>query len=739
MEVIIVVILILSVYAFVKVREHEKHIRALQMELFHLRSQHALPDWQSGHTTGPMASHAQMQGSQPPPQPQMRPPMQPPIPSTNIELPLQSKRAAKASFNMENWVGRNVLGIAAAILVFTGLIFFGILTFQYIDETGKMIVMFLMSGIITATGLVLERKHPNVFTQILTGTGFGCIFISVLLSHVWLEKIGDVMAFGILLLWMIVSLLVSKKMDSLVLSIVTHLGMVISITLAFEMGMQEDKILIVVLYQLLSVVVIVAGNLLCFRKTYQLGLFLSLLMMLWGTIRLADVIAADPPAISGLFIAFFAIEFIGASVLSCLLELSTTRLSESKWFRFLHVGNKLLWLLAAYLLVDNLLGKNPEFPFWAAYAASMFLLLLHGMGTTWLTPRLKLNRAMESITVPLLSVTAGILLFSFYFENNTYSGGLHFIPVLPMLFLLSGVLYAGFLYSRQSIYKQTADVSLLADAGFMCIAGYAIIGKEGTLATSILYMLGILGILGVKIWRKKRTDAGGNIRALKLMGYLFTEISLLVIVGTLASPNRWLFLLILLNALNLALFATRFDNFKSLFRLMKINEALLMAASLPLIAFSEVDAFGHGLKLVLLVLLIGVILIRIKENSHADASLFDQVWTGLKITLLVLATIQGNSDVLEYAYVFSIICMLTALASIGIGLVTKAKFLRLYGLGVTLLFVLKMVTYDVSELNTLLRVIVFISGGLICFLISAFYNRLTKAEAVQGSNEISPR
>ena len=99
---------------------------------------------------------------------------------------------------------------------------------------------------------------------------------------------------------------------------------------------------------------------------------------------------------------------------------------------------------------------------------------------------------------------------------------------------------------------------------------------------------------------------------------------------------------------------------------------------------------------------------------------------GVKLTLLVLATVHGYTDWFANAYVLSLICMVTALICVIAGFVRRAGSLRLYGLVLTMVCVLKLVTWDVAGLETLLRILSLIGGGVICFAISAIYSYSVK-------------
>ncbi|MCL2055486.1 MAG: DUF2339 domain-containing protein [Oscillospiraceae bacterium] len=112
----------------------------------------------------------------------------------------------------------------------------------------------------------------------------------------------------------------------------------------------------------------------------------------------------------------------------------------------------------------------------------------------------------------------------------------------------------------------------------------------------------------------------------------------------------------------------------------------------------------------------------IREESHP----FLQIYSGLKLTVLTLCTVHGFTSWLQNGYAVSIIIMITGLASVLAGFRFKAKILRVYGLVITMLCVIKLVTADVSGLSTPMRVVALISGGLICFGINAAYNYAVK-------------
>ena len=101
-----------------------------------------------------------------------------------------------------------------------------------------------------------------------------------------------------------------------------------------------------------------------------------------------------------------------------------------------------------------------------------------------------------------------------------------------------------------------------------------------------------------------------------------------------------------------------------------------------------------------------------------------QVWLGLKYLILAWVILFANSN-LEFPSVYvSIIGLSLALLSIAAGFTLKLKGLRLYGLILTILMVLKFIAVDLKQENSITRVAMLMVGGLICFGISVLYNRL---------------
>ena len=85
-----------------------------------------------------------------------------------------------------------------------------------------------------------------------------------------------------------------------------------------------------------------------------------------------------------------------------------------------------------------------------------------------------------------------------------------------------------------------------------------------------------------------------------------------------------------------------------------------------------------------------------------------------------------NTMIWDYAILLTLILMGLSSGFILIGFRIKRKGIRLYGLTVLMLSVLKMILVDTTGNNPIVKVIAMIVGGMICLGISYLYNKLEK-------------
>jgi hypothetical protein len=527
--------------------------------------------------------------------------------------------------------------------------------------------------------------------------------------------------------------------------------MVISVSAACWVSVDEGKMMLVLIYQVAATVVILVGNILCYRKTYRFGLYMSLVVSLFASaifwIHILPRITAFSAAIPSVLDAiYFFTQFIGATALAYLLFVSTTRVKNSGSQVVLQSFTVLLWLSALTLNVGAFIVwamKNGTGLSFAQISGLMTLVLvvlatIFALLTILLRQTLSFSRAMERATVCLVAGYSCFfclcrLLSCWLFVSplGVFSGLLYFIVPAAVLVLIRKL-------TDDELYGYLAIIPLGIDALFMAVIGYAGLEKLAPLGPSLIY----LALMGALFWfvywtlPDERRFRHGT--AFKFAMLLYFEVSLCC-AALWTDYDPAFALTLLLCVIALAVFHFRGGD-RPLWAY-RINEygVVLVAAA---ITFRPVDdAVLFVVRLILVLACLALMLERVRQAAtHSAVALREgrpvprsdvETFTALALFLLIVAAVNSLADWSELPYVLSLACMVVALLVVALGFWSRVRSLRLTGLVVLVICVLKLTVVDIGEVNSLMRVVSFISGGVICFAISALYNFLVK---LQGKN-----
>ncbi|HHT97530.1 MAG TPA: DUF2339 domain-containing protein [Clostridiales bacterium] len=112
-----------------------------------------------------------------------------------------------------------------------------------------------------------------------------------------------------------------------------------------------------------------------------------------------------------------------------------------------------------------------------------------------------------------------------------------------------------------------------------------------------------------------------------------------------------------------------------------------------------------------------------KKNNNSISGLLG-FWIGTKYLMFLWTALSAFTDSHVHTMYYTLTGLLIALIAIYIGFILKFKSLRLYGLVLTILMVVKFILIDLIGNNSITRVISLVIGGVICFGISVLYNQL---------------
>lgn len=176
----------------------------------------------------------------PPPAPEI-PPMQttqptPPPPSFQPNAPWTSQAQTMQSvpppqqMDTEQKFGKIVMGILASIFIFAAIL----IGYAFLPSILQMVGLFVIGAGVSAAGLygISKKKYPYFFLSV-AGCGAGILYLSILLSYWYFSVVGKWAMYGMLLLWAVFVLWMSRKSVPL-FRLIGQCGIVLSLLFAFR-------------------------------------------------------------------------------------------------------------------------------------------------------------------------------------------------------------------------------------------------------------------------------------------------------------------------------------------------------------------------------------------------------------------------------------------------------------------------------------------------------------------------
>lgn len=590
-----------------------------------------------------------------------------PINTVNFKQPEKKIRFDGESIkSFENWLGTRVFNVIASLLVFIGLILFGTLAYDKLSDFIKVAAMFIISGGIIALGSVLSKKNRSIFSLGLTGCGFGALFITILLSHVYFHIMSDIAAFAMLLVWGIFAVVMSKIFESTMLSITAHLGMSVSVCCAFGLGFSADKIVLLVVYQIASILVIVLGNIFFSRKTYRFGLFVSMGLFVYSTSVMVSAFEKAELYLLGLsnttFISLFAVQTIGISFISYLLAVSATKLCpDSDDKRLLkiqlgiHIANKLLWALGVYLSVGFSLsllitsdGSNgSDIP---ATLSLLAVAAAHLAVTVLITEKLNFSERLSTVSCWVCSSLIVLCLTAFSELRTVLEG-------MPFLFVYALALILITKYTKTKQLNHLISAVLVSDMVITLCNGYSDYIRHGSVAVAVLYALAVGAAVLYHWFTQSGESRQKRFMLFKITEYLWFSLSSIVILYCALDKYIFTSILIALSIINILAYLTNYSGTKlSLLKItVTVETSLTLYSSYCMISFgfpSEGTATEITLRIALTVLC-GILITLASIDCIKSKSTVLQLLSGISVSFYVTALSSGLSGILYVAEIYS--------------------------------------------------------------------------------------
>jgi hypothetical protein len=271
-----------------------------------------------------------------------------------------------------------------------------------------------------------------------------------------------------------------------------------------------------------------------------------------------------------------------------------------------------------------------------------------------------------------------------------------------------------------SISAVIIDYFAMMIDGFYDLSDIAKMSLPFTVGYALLYLLYAFTLY--KICPKTKSDKS-TIIPIRISAIILMEFTLLKVLDLELRYNSEIVAAVLFCIIGTIIWCV-FANLKTRNKaetfILIVNEAVILIGAFGVIL--EESVFISGLLVLFfaaILALFRVSLIFTNESRPAET-----IYSSVKCAVLFL--VAASFFGVETEYIFSIILILTGLLYIIGGFSLKNDTLRGAGLALSIIAVIKMAILDVWQTDDFVRVIALITGGIICFVISAIYNKTAK-------------
>ena len=623
----------------------------------------------------------------------------------------------------EKMFGKNLMGIFASVLIFISLIIFATLILPHLTDTLKMLAMYIASIAVLSAGLLLHRKNKdNLFYIAVIGCGAGSLYLSLLLSNLYFKVIGDLVLYGLILLWAVFVRYLTK-IKSLVFTVIGQAGIFIASVLGTILCVNDkdfQKFFVLSIFYFISAVVFsnigrtyllalaAKGNggtddaaqpcyedNLCTHICKTLNIYVYTIGFM-SLMRFAEHYTYDHKSYPAGFalLTFNIVLFMGY----LMLEFFFSYREECKHglaFQILSMINTVLLVLLFHALVFF----DDDLSFAFAYLAAVAMLFYVELKTA------------EYKTFS--KICCLILLFIGCTQNDFMGKHLYaYLSIIPAMLIGH--------FKKDKLY-------LYAGAVYLALFPF-IIGSIFTGRPHELIMLAAIYAAFLYVARVTENDK------FKIIGYIALFFSTVFFIydtvdilmynynnrhpGTFKYVGTYTSLLNFMVPAVIHLILNKMEYFgksKSVERMMLIITALLMYTGC--VDMHDTDEILWKLP----VILITILLFFANSKKLLTRHKYAGYYIALKYTVLMLC-ILNSYDVVDY---MTSICLLVfAIISIVAGFYKDMITFRLYGLVLSMISIVKLIMIDIKYDSTIENAVSFFVSGVLCFVISFIYNRI---------------
>lgn len=604
----------------------------------------------------------------------------------------QAPQNATKQKDFENMIGKSWMGAIASILIFISIIMFATLLLPVLTDALKMTAMFTISIAAAVIGLVkLKKDEKNLFYRAVSGCGIGAIYISLLLSNVYFKALNDIALYILILVWAAFVSVLSRKRNML-FQFIGQSGILISVILGCVLCIisgDGTKFIILTLFFIVSSLIFMMVN---YQKPFSANLtslvfnHINAWVILWACTLVRDPIAT---LVSGALMLIY----IAFSIGLCF----QTEVNMNYVFGIINVLNLYQFIQYMTLCVEN------------EMISSLFML-----GASIVTIAFAEWKFQEKYKVDkrILQIFAIIIMFCAIVGFDGMAG-------------TAGVILASVALLVWGYYRKDKSYQF-GSATFMVYCLFA----DLNFVLFVLCVLYFACFLTLSIRQKDQYNCVLKIYEYIVAVFIVCRSSELLADMSISSDAKRMIPFMAISVMNLIVMKGMGTKNYLTGQREKASEIVtnVINGILMLIVLNNIQGMEHVVWNVIAILFAVMLFTAnsgnwLKRYQTQKLEMQVGIYIGIKFTVLLI-TILTSYDVANV--VISVVCFLFAIACIVVGFMLAFKSLRIYGLILSLISVVKLIMIDVNYDNMIGRAFGFFICGILCFVISLIYNTIDK-------------
>ena len=618
--------------------------------------------------------------------------------------------------DMESFIGKNVFVVVASVLIFVGLVVFAAAVMPYLSREVKFAAMVLGSMILTIAGYMLSRRKPTVFNVALLACGLGAVYISLFTGKIYFEFIADVPLYLSLLVWCVVVYLCSGY-KSILFNIIGQAGILISLVMGSVNIVRSGEIRLTLFLAIYVIIAEILYNSLYKSENYLINSISALVSLMILSALVNDFITHTESGTEQTYMDILAVPILIFALFILLLYVLARNIIYAKSGMI----SGIYYTVAGYSAYLSLIVTMIEIT--DSDNACAYITALFGVLMYIITEHIYIE---EENLIPVIFNTLMICIsiVCYCFAKHSYCSVL-MIPCFTAV-------YERFRNRENRSSRMALHCSALCGAFFSTI--YVIteevingrLSEVFNTAGAVYLITGIVFMI-IICWLSKPEKVFEKISLyMALVMVLLIQIPGSPPAELLLSKNsRILLCLFLMLAIQIYIKLNKgfIDKEEPLFSQPTFICFFIVNALCMLYSLYALDKAGNSVISYVVTLAIAAALFSLNVFDLMKAENFKlSAYAGIKYTILIIFA-AGR---FENKPVTSILLFLWAIVCLVFGQKFKQKPLRLYALILALLSTVKLLVFDISYDNLVIRAFSLIICGGLCFGISLFYTRLEK-------------